>query len=227
MKKTALIINAVLASALIGIYILHFSGQNKVNTSVKKLTQETSKLKEKPKTEVIENIEILDVIEVDTITEEKIEEVNQATTAFINIDTISVKWSYFKREGKKIEASVTSRQKALEQQYQDLQNQYIQYQNLIQNGGLQDQAKEENMVREQQRIEKAMQETRYKTQNDMFTVNNKGMERLNIVLEQYAKNKGIKHVFAVGQSAGPSVLYSEKSLDITKPILRILNKKYK
>ncbi len=227
MKKTSLIFNAVLASALIGIYILHFNSQNKLYSEIKDINDLTKTLEEKPKIEVTENIEVVEVVEADSIIELKLEQKNESTTAFINIDTISVQWSYFKREGKKIEASVTGRQKALEQQYQELQNQYIQYQNLIQNGGLQDQAKEENMVREQQRIEKAMQETRYKTQNDMFTVNNKGMKRLNVILEQYAKSKGIKHIFAVGQSAGPSVLYSEKSLDITKPILKILNKKYK
>ena len=227
MNKVSLILNAILASAVIGLYVLHFSSQKKVNSEVQELVEETKKIEETPTVEVTKNVEIVEVIEADTIIEEVKEQNSVPATAYVNIDTLSVKWSYFKREGKKIENAVIKRQQALEQQYQDLQNQYVQYQTTLQNGGLQDPAKEENMVREQQRIEKAMQETRYKTQNDMFTVNNKGMDRLNIILKQYAKENGLKHIFAVGQSAGPAVLYSEKSLDITKPILKILNKKYK
>ena len=228
MKKTALIINAVLASALICIYILHFSSQNKVDTSIKELTQETNTLKEKPKVEVIENIEVVEVIEADTIIEEKKEQVNQVTTAYVVLDELMEGWDYYIKKQKKIFDERNKTLNFLNQREQELQQEYSNYiQSLQQELTLEDNSKVQRIQKEALGIQEAKQKISQENYQESSLADFDAQEKLSNVLEDYAKKNGIKHIFSTGKLAGPSVLYSEKSLDITKPILRILNKKYK
>lgn len=229
MNKLSLALNVVLAAAVIGIYVLHFNSTKQVESEVQEISNKTEELEKEPKVEINEEIEVVEVYEADTVlVEETVINKIESSTAYIDLDVLSTEWSYFVREGKKIEDRRMNREQYLRQQYQTLMTDAQNYELSVQNGtSLRDMSKEQNFINEQQQIEAAIQKVMSETQSDVFSVNTKGMKRMQQVLKDYAKKNGFKHIFSVGQGSGPAVIYSDETLDVTKPILKILNTKYK
>ncbi len=149
------------------------------------------------------------------------------TVAFLNFDRVNTEWSYFKRQSKKIEGKHQQKVKNLAARKERFKAEYTKYATGLQNGGIQDAAKEEYLAKEQGLIGQVEQRLMNTAQNEVMKANDDGMLKMKKVLKTYAQKHHIKYIVATGQMVGSPILYHEKGLDITNTIIKTLNRKYK
>jgi outer membrane protein len=151
---------------------------------------------------------------------------DKGTTVYINSDSLISKYEYAKdmqtrltEKGKAAEASVISRQQAL-------QREIAEYQKVAATlPADKRQTTEQRLGREQQEFQKFQQSESADMQTMQATETGKLFDKLTDFSKTYAKEKGYKLVLTYSKST-PGVLYVDPSLEITAEALKTLNDTY-
>jgi outer membrane protein len=149
-----------------------------------------------------------------------------AKIAFVNIDSLQDKYTYFKQKQAEFEQKEKSLAASLESKAQAFQNEYAALQQKAQGGtvppaqlqqeGERMQQKQQNLVAERDRRGKELMEETQKFNEDL-------MKKINEVLATLQKDKGFDYVARHSKGSGSAFLYVNEKLDITNDVLAILN----
>lgn len=197
MKNLSLVINVVLAVAIIVLYTLHFTGETKAPV-------------------IIENGEVVS----GTYT-------GEVAVAWINMDSLLSNYDmYFdvqkelEEQGRKMEADMTSRTRAFEREMIDFQDKVqkgLVTRSTAQQMQMDLQAKEQELYlfRDELRMRFA-EEEQVRLRNIQHSITD--------FIKEFNKDKGFQVVLS--SSFGGPVLYGHPSIEITKEVLHGLNNKY-
>lgn len=144
--------------------------------------------------------------------------------AYVNIDSLEANYLYLKAEKKKFEKRQADMMAELERSAQQIQNDYIAMQRKMQAGTLTPAEKDAGEKRLMQMDES------YRTRKDALQVqlvkeqdefNKKLQAELDAFLAEYNKDK--KFDYILSYSKGGSIMFANKSLDITEDVLKGMN----
>jgi outer membrane protein len=149
-----------------------------------------------------------------------------AKIAFVNIDSLQEKYTWFKQKKAEFEQKEKSLTASLESKAQAFQNEYAALQQKAQGGtvppaqlqqeGERMQQKQQGLVAERDRKSKELMDETQKFNADL-------MKKINVVLEALQKEKGYDYVIRHSRESGSAFLYVNEKLDITNDVLASLN----
>ncbi len=196
MKRTSLVINIVLALAVIALYILHFTG-----TGSSKTNNEATDLSsgETAKSDIY-------YVQIDSV--------------ISNFDMAKDLSGEFETKFNASDATLKSKQEAYQREVNDFQYKY--QRQLItrsETESLQRQlmAKEQDLVRLQQQLTNEINE-------QQVVMNRKVINAIMEYMKENSSQYNYKYVLAT--SFGTNILYANDSLDITQSVIKGLNEKY-
>ncbi len=145
--------------------------------------------------------------------------------AYVDIDTLEANYEYFKTK----KADFTRRQAAIENELQrsaqQLQTQAADFQKKVQSGGFTSQTEVDAAGRKLQQMEQSLNTRRESLaaglMKDQETFNLDIQSRLDSFLAEYVKGKGIDYVLSYSKSG--SILYADKSMDVTWEVISGMN----
>lgn len=146
---------------------------------------------------------------------------------YINSDTLSANYTYFKDVRDKLDAKVKKAQTDLQNKGQAFQREVAEYQQKAATMSATDrQATEERLARKQEELGRLDQNASASIAQDQSTEFNNVYTTITEYLKRHAEQKGYKLVLTYSAN-DPGVLYAEKKMDITAEVLDALNKEYK
>lgn len=147
--------------------------------------------------------------------------------AYINADTLSEKYEYFKDIKTKLEAKVKKAQDDLQAKGQAFQREIADYQKNAATMSASDrQATEERLARKQDELGRLDQNASASLAQDEATEFNNVYNTITDYLKKHAEDKGYSLVLTYSKS-NPTVLYADSKLEITSEVIEALNKEYK
>ncbi|MBD1432826.1 OmpH family outer membrane protein [Sphingobacterium sp. DN00404] len=145
---------------------------------------------------------------------------------YINADTLSEKYEYYKDIRSKLEAKVKKAQSDLQSKGQAFQREVAEYQQKAATMSASDrQATEERLARKQDELGRLDQNASASIAQDESTEFNNVYNTISEYLKKHAEEKGYELVLTYSVS-NPTVLYAEKKKDITTEVVAALNKEY-
>lgn len=154
---------------------------------------------------------------------------NEGDIAYINIDSLTVYYDFYVEVKERSEKNQIDARRQFEQQEIQLQSEAESYQKRVSQGLLSENAAKKEQQDLQTKYQMLERQKASKSEALMLQ-NEKDMDKIfsNIesVLEKYKEEKGYKVVLGT-QKGASTILYADKNLDITKPVLELLNTKYK
>lgn len=158
------------------------------------------------------------VVSSSNVVEEKI--------VYINSDSLSEKYEYFKDIRTKLEAKVKKAQSDLQSKGQAFQREVADYQQKAATMSATDrQATEEKLARKQDELGRLDQNASASLAQDESTEFNNVYNTITEYLKKHAEEKGYTLVLTYSKS-NPTVLYADSKLDITKQVIEALNTEY-
>ena len=158
------------------------------------------------------------VVNSSSVVEEKI--------VYINSDSLSEKYEYFKDIRTKLEAKVKKAQSDLQSKGQAFQREVADYQQKAATMSATDrQATEEKLARKQDELGRLDQNASASLAQDESTEFNNVYNTITEYLKKHAEEKGYTLVLTYSKS-NPTVLYADSKLDITKQVIEALNAEY-
>ncbi|MCY4780077.1 OmpH family outer membrane protein [Sphingobacterium sp. UT-1RO-CII-1] len=158
------------------------------------------------------------VVSSSNVVEEKI--------VYINSDSLSEKYEYFKDIRTKLEAKVKKAQSDLQSKGQAFQREVADYQQKAATMSATDrQATEEKLARKQDELGRLDQNASASLAQDESTEFNNVYNTITEYLKKHAEEKGYTLVLTYSKS-NPTVLYADSKLDITKQVIEALNAEY-
>ncbi|WP_270089597.1 OmpH family outer membrane protein [Sphingobacterium sp. SYP-B4668] len=146
---------------------------------------------------------------------------------YINADTLSEKYEYFKDIKVKMEAKVKKAQTDLQSKSQAFQREVADYQQKAATlSASERQATEEKLARKQDELGRLDQNASASIQQDEATEFNNVYNSITEYLKKHASEKGYKLVLTYSKS-NPTVLFADAKLEITNEVVEALNKEYK
>ncbi len=146
---------------------------------------------------------------------------------YINSDTLSEKYEYFKDIRAKLEAKVKKAQSDLQSKGQAFQREVAEYQQKASTMSASErQATEEKLARKQDELGKLDQNASAAIAQDESTEFNNVYNTITEYLKKHAEDNGYTLVLTYSKS-NPTVLYADPKLDITAHVIDVLNKEYK
>jgi outer membrane protein len=156
-------------------------------------------------------------------------DIKDSKIVYVNMDILNEKYEYLKD----ITSAARTEQSSLENQYQSkgekLQNDYMAFQQKVQQGLLsenQANAEQESLMKRKEEID----QLELKSQKLMEKIQGQAEEAHGIFkkyLEEYNKNNTYTYVMGYSDAPGSTVLLADPALDITQEILDGLNEQYK
>ncbi len=154
---------------------------------------------------------------------------NEGDIAYINIDSLTVYYDFYVEVKERSEKNQVEASRQFQQQEIQLQSEAESFQKRASQGLLSENA----VKKEQQDLQtkyQMLERQKASKSEALMLQNGKDMDQIfaNIenVLEEYKNEKGYKVVLGT-QKGAATILYADKNLDITKPVLELLNAKYK
>jgi len=145
---------------------------------------------------------------------------------YINADTLSEKYEYYKDVRTKLEAKVKKAQGDLQSKGQAFQREVAEYQQKAATMSASErQATEERLARKQDELGRLDQNASASIAQDESTEFNNVYNTISEYLKKHAEEKGYELVLTYSVS-NPTVLYAEKKKDITTEVVAALNKEY-
>ena len=146
---------------------------------------------------------------------------------YVNSDTLSEKYEFFKDAKAKLEGKAKKAQENLQSKGQAFQRELAEAeQKAATMSAAERQATEERLARKQQELaqlnQNASASLAQDEQAEMTAVYNKITEYLG----KHAKENGYQYVLTYSKT-NPAVIYADEKLDITKEVVEALNKEYK
>ncbi|HLS94947.1 periplasmic chaperone for outer membrane proteins Skp [Sphingobacterium allocomposti] len=146
---------------------------------------------------------------------------------YVNSDTLSEKYEYFKDIRAKLEAKVKKAQSDLQSKGQAFQREVAEYQQKAATMSASErQATEEKLARKQDELGRLDQNASASIAQDESTEFNNVYNTITEYLKKHAEENGYTLVLTYSKS-NPTVLYVDKKLDITAQVIDALNKEYK
>lgn len=154
---------------------------------------------------------------------------NEGDIAYINIDSLTVYYDFYVEVKERSEKNQIDARRQFEQQEIQLQSEAESFQKRASQGLLSENAAKKEQQDLQTKYQMLERQKASKSEA-LILQNEKDMDKIfsNIetVLEEYKEEKGYKVVLGT-QKGAATILYADKNLDITKPVLERLNAKYK
>lgn len=198
MKKTSLIINIVLALAVVALYILHFTGSKPTASEITEGNRDTE-----------------DIVK------------GEQSIAWVNMDSILSKYDmYFdiqkelEKKGRNMEADMTNRTRAFEKEM-------IDFQDKVQKGLVTRsvaQQMQQDLAAKEQDLYVFRDELRMRFAEEEQVMLRRIQYSINDFTKMYNKDKGYEVILS-GSFGGP-LLYGHPSIDITKEVIEGLNREY-
>lgn len=146
---------------------------------------------------------------------------------YVNADTLSEQYEYFKEIRTNLEAKVKKAQSDLQSKGQAFQREVAEYEQKAATMSASDrQATEERLARKQQELGRLDQTASQSLAQDEATEFNNVYTTITEYLKKHAEDNGYTFVLTYSKT-NPGVLYADEKLDITKQILDGLNAEYK
>lgn len=219
MKNIQNIIIAVLSLAVIGLYIVQFSGNNTSSpeaTATEELTKTDEEIKEKNRT-----------IEPQVLAENPAS--SNKKVYWVNIEKLQNGYAFYdemqnigNKLQRKHEKTITEKKMKAQKDYENLVK-------LDQKGMLTPetaQIRQEKLLKQQDEIQQLEQKAGRELAQKTEELNNQLYNNLSNYLKEYCKEIDCSYI--LGYSVGnPLVLYVDESLDVTDDVLEGLNKAYK
>lgn len=153
--------------------------------------------------------------------------VDEEFVAYVNADSLSAKYEYFKDVREKLEAKIKKAQNDLQSKGQAFQREINEYQQKAHTMSADERQKtEERLARKQDELGQLDQNTSMSLAQDESTEMDKIYTSITEFLEKYSKEKDYKLVLTYSK-ANPTVLYIDPSFDITNQVIDELNAEYK
>lgn len=146
---------------------------------------------------------------------------------YVNSDTLSEKYEYFKDIRTKLEAKIKKAQSDLQSKGQAFQREVADYQQKA--GGMsasERQATEERLARKQDELGRLDQNASTSIAQDEATEYGNVYTAITDYLKKHAEENGYTFVLTYSKT-NPTVLYADDKLDITHQVLNGLNEEYK
>lgn len=148
------------------------------------------------------------------------------TIVYVDADTLSDKYEYFKDIKTKIDAKIKKADTDLQSKGQAFQREVAEYQQKGANmSATERQATEERLARKQQELAQLEQNAAKAIDQDHATESKAVYSAITEYLKKHAEENGYKYVLTYSKTT-PSVLYADPALDITKEVIEALNKEY-
>ncbi|MGN5955827.1 OmpH family outer membrane protein [Sphingobacterium lactis] len=145
---------------------------------------------------------------------------------YVNSDSLSEKYQYYKDVRTKLEAKVKKAQNDLQAKGQAYQRELAEYQQKAGSmSATERQATEERLVRLQGDLGRMDQNASSNIAQEEQTEFSKVYSAVTEYLKKHSEEKGYKLVLTYSKT-NPTVLYAEPSMDITKQVIDALNKEY-
>lgn len=201
MKNTNTIITAILAVAVVILFILHFTG-NKKGTNVGT----------HPAT-MTERVEMSDRMPV----------------AYINIDSLLTNYTYAVELRDQLMRKMESSQATLNQQARALEKEMQEFQRKIDNNAFFDQSRaqreQERILKKQQEFQANSQKLQGELMQEEADMNLKLRDAIMDLVKKYNAEIG-KFQVIFSNAGGDNILYAEKAYDITSDVTKYLNDNY-
>jgi len=151
---------------------------------------------------------------------------NAEKIVYVNSDTLSEKYEYFKDIRTKMESKVKKEQQNLQAKGQAFQREVADYQQKAQTMSASDrQATEEKLARKQQELGQLDQNASAAIQQEEAKEFNAVYTAVTDYLKKHAEEKGYSLVLTYSKS-NPTVLYADSKMEITNEVVAGLNKEY-
>ncbi len=145
---------------------------------------------------------------------------------YVNSDTLSEKYQYFKDIRVKLEAKVKKAQADLQAKGQAYQRELADYQQKAATmSATERQATEERLVRHQNDLGKMDQNASSSIAQEEQTEMTKVYTTITDYMKKHAEEQGYKIVLTYSKT-NPTVLYADPAMDITSTVVAALNKEY-
>ena len=197
MKNIPYVINGILAIAIIILFVLFFSNKNndsKENPSVKFESDSTVTI----------------------------------PIAYVNIDSVLINYQYAKEASDALMKKTESSRASVTQKQKQIENEYREFQRKLQNNGF---LSQERAEQEQVRIQKLasdLEQTASRLDNELtleqMKVNNQLADSVRICVKEYNKTANLHIIFS--NSGLDNILYAQPKYDITNQIISLLNKRH-
>lgn len=196
MKNLSLILNIVLAVAVIVLYVLHFSSKPASGPGVS-----------------------YDGAPASLFTAEGL------TIAYVNSDSLLRNYEFFKEMEKKMEERQQKLNREYQNRAQGLQNEIENFQRTANNMTMsQARAIEEDLRRKQQNLMVYQESLAQELMQEENKINTELYDKVSDYLQDYGKNKGLQLVLTYQKGSG--VLYANDSMNITQDVIKGLNDAY-
>ncbi|MBP8849871.1 MAG: OmpH family outer membrane protein [Breznakibacter sp.] len=148
--------------------------------------------------------------------------------AYVDTDSLLLQYNYAKKINEDLLAQEEKSRTSFNEKAKSLQNDVAEFQRKVQNNGFlslerAQQAQEELRAREAQ-LQELNQKLSRQLMEEQERVTKQLRDDISSFLKEYNKNKGYKIILS--NAMGASVLYSEKSVNITKDVVAALNANY-
>ncbi|SEG54563.1 OmpH family outer membrane protein [Sphingobacterium lactis] len=154
-------------------------------------------------------------------------EKNVEKIVYVNSDTLSEKYQYFKDVRTRLEAKVKKAQNDLQAKGQAYQRELADYQQKAATMSASErQATEERLVRHQNDLGRMDQNASTSIAQEEQTEFTKVYTAITDYLKKHSEEKGYRLVLTYSKT-NPAVLYADPAMDITNSVLDALNKEYK
>jgi outer membrane protein len=195
-KNLSLILNIVLAIAVIILYVLHFSSKPAPGAAGS-----------------------FDAAPTSLFTADGL------TIAYINSDSLLQNYEFFKDMEKKMEERQQKLNREYQNRAQGLQNEIENFQRTANNMTMsQARAIEEDLRRKQQNLMVYQESLAQELMQEENKINTELYDKLSDYLKDYGKNKGLQLVLTYQKGSG--VLYANDSMNITQDVIKGLNDAY-
>lgn len=146
---------------------------------------------------------------------------------YVNADTLSEKYEYFKDARARLESKAKKAQENLQAKGQAFQRELAEAEQKAPTMSASErQATEERLARKQQELAQLNQNASASLAQDEQTEMTAVYNAITDYLTKHAKEKGYQYVLTYSKT-NPAVIYADEKLDITKEVVEGLNKEYK
>lgn len=153
-------------------------------------------------------------------------ETKKEKIVYVNSDTLSEQYAYFKDIRERLEAKAKKAQGDLQAKGQAFQRELAEAeQKAATMSAAERQATEERLARKQQELAQWNQNASNSLAQDEATEFNAVYTTITEYLKKHAGENGYQYVLTYSKT-NPAVLYADEQLDITKEIVAALNKEY-
>lgn len=207
-QRISLILNGVLAVAVIGLYVLHFKGQ--------KTSQDTSS-NDSTKVEEALQLDSLPTIISDN-----------GAIAFIDFEQLTTKYKFYKDGVANLENDFKKKEAELMKKQQTLEENVARYQQLAQSLTPEVREKrEKDLMEEEQRLLQLRDRLGKELTDKEANFNKEFLMKIDSYLKVLSKEKNYSYVFTYVKGGPATIVYAKDSLNISTQVINSLNEQYK